>query len=128
MSYQCRDPCRDPDPDRHQNLIICSLAYCQPSVKISCKFVEKFLCKVERCYLTDKQTNNDDYMSSLAEVISRRSNYISSLAEVISRRSTLLVVWSASTTAFRFRTDYCTDFMPFMTEPFLRSISGFVFP
>jgi len=78
--------------------------------------------------LAEVISRRSNYMSSLAEVISRRSNYISSLAEVISRRSTLLVVWSASTTAFRFRTDYCTDFMPFMTEPFLRSISGFVFP
>jgi len=34
------------DPDRHQNVIICSLAHCQPSLKISCKSVEKFLCKV----------------------------------------------------------------------------------
>ena len=31
--------------DRHQNLNICSLAQCQPSLKISCKSVLKFLCK-----------------------------------------------------------------------------------
>jgi len=37
-------------PDCHQNLIVCSLAHCQPSLKISCKSVWKFL-------LTDKQTN-----------------------------------------------------------------------
>jgi len=30
------------DLDCHQNLIICSLAHCQPSVKISCKSVQKF--------------------------------------------------------------------------------------
>jgi len=35
-----------PDPDCHQNLIICSLAHSQPSLKISCKSVQKFLCKV----------------------------------------------------------------------------------
>ena len=48
------------DPDRHQNLIICSLAHCQPSLKILCKFVSKFLRKV-----ANRQTNNDDYTSSL---------------------------------------------------------------
>ena len=32
--------------DCHQNLIICSLAHCQPSLKISCKSVRKFLRKV----------------------------------------------------------------------------------
>ena len=34
------------DPDHHENLIICSLAHCQPSQKLSCKSVQKFLCKV----------------------------------------------------------------------------------
>jgi len=34
------------DPDRHQNLIICSLAHCEPFLKISCKSIQKFLCKV----------------------------------------------------------------------------------
>jgi len=28
------------DPDRHQNLISCSLAHCQPTLKISCKSVQ----------------------------------------------------------------------------------------
>jgi len=28
------------DPDSHQNLIIYSLAHCQPSLKISCKSVK----------------------------------------------------------------------------------------
>ena len=50
-----------------QNLIICSLAHCQPSLKISCKSIWKFLHKVANRQ-TDKQTNNDDYISSLAEV------------------------------------------------------------
>jgi len=54
------------DLDRHQNLIICSLANCQPSLKISCKSIWKFLCKV-----ADKHTNNDDYITSLAEVKNR---------------------------------------------------------
>jgi len=35
------------DPDRHQTLIICSLAHFQPSLKISCKSIWKFLCKVD---------------------------------------------------------------------------------
>jgi len=35
----------DGDPDRHQNLIIRSLAHCQHSLKISCKSVWKFLQK-----------------------------------------------------------------------------------
>jgi len=29
------------DPDRHQNLTICSLTHCQPSLKISCKSVNQ---------------------------------------------------------------------------------------
>jgi len=51
---------RTSDPDRHQNLIICSLAHCQPSLQISCKSVRKFLRKVvnkqrEKDRQTDKQ-------------------------------------------------------------------------
>jgi len=34
------------DLDRQQNLIICSLAHCQPSLKTSCKSAQKFLRKV----------------------------------------------------------------------------------
>jgi len=41
------------DSDRHQNLIIYSMALCQPSLKISCKSVRKFLSKL----LTDTQTD-----------------------------------------------------------------------
>jgi len=52
------------DPNRHQNLIICSLAHCQPSLKIPCKSVALFLRK-----LANRQTNNEDYISSLAEVV-----------------------------------------------------------
>ena len=43
------------DPDRHQNLIICSLAHCQPSLKISYKSVWKLLRKVVNRQ-TDRQT------------------------------------------------------------------------
>jgi len=48
----------DGDPDHHQHLTICSLAHCQPSVKISCKSVRKFLRKVankQTVRQTDKQ-------------------------------------------------------------------------
>ena len=31
------------DSNRHRNLIVCSLTHCQPSMKISCKSVRKFL-------------------------------------------------------------------------------------
>jgi len=58
------------DPDRHQNLTICSLVHCQPSLKISCKSVRKFFCaKLLTDRQTDRQTNSDDYISSLPEVI-----------------------------------------------------------
>jgi len=43
------------DPDRHQNLVICLLAHCQPSVNISCNSVQTFLLKV-----ANRQTKNDD--------------------------------------------------------------------
>ena len=48
------------DPVRHQNLIICSLAHCQPPLKFSRKSVWQCLRKV-----ANKQTNNDDYMTSM---------------------------------------------------------------
>jgi len=53
---------RIPDPDRHQNLIFCSLAHCQRSLKISCKSVRKFLRKVANRQ-TDKQTTTITYPS-----------------------------------------------------------------
>ena len=68
-SYQCRDTA--PEPDRHQKLTICSLA--QPSLKISCKSVRKFLRKVDNRQQTDKQTNNDENITSLAEVITKKN-------------------------------------------------------
>ena len=55
------------DPDRHQNLIIYSLTNCQPSLKISCKSVRQFLRKVANRQ-TDRQTNNDENITFLAEV------------------------------------------------------------
>ena len=43
-----------PDPDRHRNLIVCSLALCQPSLKRSCKSVQMCLRKVANRQ-TDRQ-------------------------------------------------------------------------
>jgi len=45
----------------HQNLISCSKAHCQPSLKILCKLVQEFLSKVANKQ-TDRQADNDDYM------------------------------------------------------------------
>ena len=60
IEIRIRIPIRIPirDPDRHRNLIVCSPARCQPSLKISCKCVRKFLRKVanrQRDKQTDKQ-------------------------------------------------------------------------
>jgi len=48
MNPEKNNPCIHPDgdPDRHQNLTVCPLAHCQPSLKITCKAVWKFLRKV----------------------------------------------------------------------------------
>jgi len=68
-SNQCRDMDTNPDPDRypdrHQNLTICSLAI---SEKFYANPFGSFCAKL----LTDKQTNNDDYISSLAEVMNKK--------------------------------------------------------
>jgi len=62
------------DRDRHQNFTICSLVHCQPSLKISCKCIWKFLCKAaNRDRQTEKQMNNDKNITSLAEVIMRNN-------------------------------------------------------
>jgi len=46
------------EPDRHQNVIICSLVHCQPSLKISCDLFGSFFCvKLLTDRQTDKQTN-----------------------------------------------------------------------
>jgi len=46
------------DPDHQQNVIICSLAHCRASLKISCKSIQRFLCKVADKQ-TDRQTKDD---------------------------------------------------------------------
>jgi len=57
--------------DRHQNLTVRSLVHCQLSPKISRKSVRNFLRKVANKQ-TDRQTNNDDYISSLEEIKKER--------------------------------------------------------
>jgi len=47
-------------PDRHGNLIVCSVANRQPSLKISCKSVQKFLRKV-----ANKQTYKQQQLHNL---------------------------------------------------------------
>ena len=46
------------DPDRYQNLIICSLAHWLPFLKISCNSVWRFL-------LTDRQTNKQRQLHNI---------------------------------------------------------------
>ena len=48
------------EPDRYQNLTISSRVHCQPSLKISCKSVWKFLRKVDN-RRTNKQTTMITY-------------------------------------------------------------------
>jgi len=55
-----------PWSDHHKNLITCSSAHCQPSLKISSKSIQKFLCKI-----ANKQRNNDKNITSLMEVTYR---------------------------------------------------------
>ena len=59
VAMRIRIRIRIPDPDLHQNLTICSLAHCQPSLKISRKSARKLLRKVAN-KRTDKQTNNEE--------------------------------------------------------------------
>jgi len=59
----------DGDTNLDQSLIICSLAHCQPSLKISCKSVRKFLRK-------DKQRRLHRPIYSLAEVITSLTLYV----------------------------------------------------
>ena len=67
VAIRIRTRIRIRDPDRYQYLIIYSLAHCQPSLKISWKSVPKFLCKVANSQ-TNRQTNDDNYISSFAVV------------------------------------------------------------
>jgi len=59
----------DADPDRHQNLTICSLSHCQLSLKISCKSVWKFFLRKVANRQTNRQTKRK--YNPLAEVINR---------------------------------------------------------
>jgi len=54
-------------PDDEPDLTICSLANSQPSLQISGKPVQMFLRKAANRQ-TDRETNNDENITSLAEV------------------------------------------------------------
>jgi len=60
--YTDPDPDPHPDPYRHQNLIICSLAYCQPPQNFM-QILWENLRKV-----ANRETNNGENITSLAEV------------------------------------------------------------
>jgi len=70
VAIRIRIRIRITDPDHHQNLIICSLAHCQRTLKISRKSVPNLLRKVANKQ-THSQTNNDDNITSLAHVVRR---------------------------------------------------------
>jgi len=55
-------------PDRHQNLIVCSMAHCLLSWKFRANPFGSFCAKLLTDKQTNRQTNNDDYISSLVEV------------------------------------------------------------
>jgi len=56
---------RDGDCDRNQNLIIYSMARCQPSLKISCKSVSEFLRKVANEQTANRRTDKKRRKHSL---------------------------------------------------------------
>ena len=85
------NPYPNGDPDRHQNLITCLLVHCQPSLKISCKSVRKFFGKVANRQ-TDRQTDNDDYISSSAEVTTDERMKTALLLKVEATRSSAVAV------------------------------------
>ena len=58
------------DPDHHQYLIICSLAHCQSSLKFCANPFGSFRAKLLTDRQTNKQTHNDEHITSLAEVTS----------------------------------------------------------
>ena len=70
----------DGDPNRHLNTNICSLAHCQPSLTISGKSVRKFLRYVATKQ-TDRQTNNDQNITSLAEVINNKRSAVAEMGD-----------------------------------------------
>jgi len=67
------------DPDHDQSLIICSVAHCQPSLKISCKSIWKFLREVADKQIkrqTNRWKNNDENIISLAHVMKQKHKCI----------------------------------------------------
>jgi len=92
-SYQCHDPDPDPDPwsGSPPKFNLCSL------VNLPSKFHANPFCAK---FLTDRQTNNDDYIASLAEVtIGRICVRITGwrlgvVASVIRRMNEVTVHWA----------------------------------
>jgi len=70
--------------DRHQNSIVCSLACCRPSLKISCKPFQKFLHKVAN---RQTKTNNDDY-----NILLGGGNHVAKLVDATSSEGLLVMV------------------------------------
>jgi len=64
----------DDDPDRRQNLTTCSLANCQPPMEFFANPFGIFLRKVANRQ-TNRQTNKDNYITSLAEVMKGDFHY-----------------------------------------------------
>ena len=98
------------DPDCHRNLTICSLVHCQPSLKISCKSIWKFLRKVANRQ-RDRQTNDDGYISPSAEGTTQDTSW----KAILPRNQAWLVV--------HFRNLLWPDVQPVESTDFIRSSS-----
>jgi len=79
----------DGDMDCHRNLIICSLAHCQPSLKISRKSIWKFLRKVANRQ-KNTQTNKQQRKHNLLGRVITRLLVVSDIAIFVLKRDTKL--------------------------------------
>jgi len=89
----------------------CSLAHCQPSLKISCKSIQKVLRKIanKQSY---RQTNNDENITSLAEVTtlfgrSRNAGYGHPMEYIFALWFLLSIFFFSSPNLSRRRLDVC---------------------
>jgi len=78
--------------------IICSLAHCQPSVKFRANPFASFCAKL----LTDKQTNNDENITSMAEVMPTREHPASLCVP------TLLTAYNLTSSVCECVSQFCT--------------------
>ena len=86
----------DGDLDRHENLIICSLLSCSLPCKFCVNLFGNFCAKWLTKRWMDKQTNNGDYISSLAELTATTSgNDIDYINKVTIRQARLALRWVA---------------------------------